>query len=86
VTRVGDVIMETKACNLSYLKSAAGTFLLNNVRKVGELVLFRTCVSFPLNTTSRDVIIRWTMVVDQTTGKRLAVGTEIQYYPFRQHV
>jgi hypothetical protein len=39
---VRDVTMETKACNLLYLKNATDTVLLNNVRYIGDLALSRT--------------------------------------------
>jgi hypothetical protein len=42
VTMVSNATMETKICSLPYLRDAKDTVMLNNVRKVGELVLSRT--------------------------------------------
>jgi hypothetical protein len=43
---VGNATMEAKVRSLPYLNIANDTVLLNNVRKGGEIVLFRTFCSF----------------------------------------
>jgi hypothetical protein len=39
---VCDVIMETNVCSLLQLNNSVDTILLNNVRKIDNLLLFRT--------------------------------------------
>jgi hypothetical protein len=42
---VVDVTMDNKICSLLYLSNATDTVLLNNVRKLGDLLLSRTSCS-----------------------------------------